>query len=175
MPSHAYRDSEPRIDPTAFVAPGARIVGDVELGPEASVWFNAVIRGDSAPVRIGTRTNIQDLAVLHTDRGKPCVVGDDCTVGHSAIVHGCLIGQGSLIGMGAIVMSGAVIGEESIVAAGALVPEGRECEPRSLLAGAPVRLIRRLSDEELERLIRPGVRNYLEYARAYRTAPPVSL
>jgi len=172
--SHAYRDLEPRIDPTAFVAPGAWIVGDVELGPQASVWFNAVIRGDSAPVRIGTRTNVQDLATLHTDRGTPCVVGDDCTVGHSAIVHGCRIGHGSLIGMGAIVMSGAVIGEESIVAAGALVPEGRKCSPRSLLAGSPVRLIRRLSDEDLERLIHPGVRNYLEYAKAYRVAPPLS-
>jgi carbonic anhydrase/acetyltransferase-like protein (isoleucine patch superfamily) len=174
VPSHAYRDREPRIDPTAFVAPGARIVGDVELGPQSSVWFNAVIRGDSAPVRIGTRTNVQDLAVLHTDGGRPCVIGDDCTVGHSAIVHGCRVGNGSLIGMGAIVMSGAVIGEESIVAAGALVPEGRECPPRSLLAGAPVRLIRRLSAEDLERLIHPGVRNYLEYAKAYRGAPPLS-
>ena len=174
MPSHPYRDSEPRIDPTAFVAPGAWVVGDVELGPQASVWFNAVIRGDSAPVRIGARTNVQDLAVLHTDPGRPCVVGADCTVGHSAIVHGCRVGNGSLIGMGAIVLSRAVIGEESIVAAGALVPEGRECPPRSLLAGAPVRLIRRLSDEELERLIRPGVRNYLEYAKAYGTAPPLS-
>jgi carbonic anhydrase/acetyltransferase-like protein (isoleucine patch superfamily) len=167
-PTYAYRDRQPRIHPTAFVAPGARIAGDVEIGPEASVWFNAVVRGDSAPIRIGARTNVQDGAVLHTDAGSPCIVEDDCTVGHLAVVHGCRIGRGSLVGMGAIVLSRADIGEESLIAAGALVPEGRVFEPRTLAVGSPARLIRRLADEDVERLIKPGVANYLGYAKAYR-------
>ena len=170
MPSYPYQDRRPRIDPTAFVAPGARVVGDVELGPRASVWFNAVLRGDSDAVRVGAGTNVQDGAVLHTDEGSPCVVGEDCTIGHRAVVHGCTIERGCLIGMGAIVLSGAVIGEESIVAAGGLVPEGRTYPRRSLLVGSPVRLLRTLTDEDVESLIRPGVRDYLGYAADYRAS-----
>ena len=154
----------------AFVAPGAQVVGDVELGPGASVWFNAVVRGDSAQVRIGANSNVQDGAVLHTDRDSPCSVSEDCTIGHNAIVHGCTIGRGCLIGMGAIVLSGAAIGNESIVAAGALIPEGRSYPARSLLVGAPARRLRHLTDDEVQRLIRPGVRHYLEFAEEYRAA-----
>lgn len=143
------------------------MVGDVAIEARASVWFNAVVRGDSAHVRVGARTNIQDGAVLHTDSGRPCVVGEDCTVGHLAIVHGAEVGRGSLIGMGAIVLSGAVIGEESLVAAGALVPEGKQFPARALLVGAPVRLLRSLSDEDVEKLIRPGVETYLQNALDY--------
>jgi carbonic anhydrase/acetyltransferase-like protein (isoleucine patch superfamily) len=163
-----YGHAEPRIDPTAFVAPGAWVTGDVEIGPEGSVWFGTVLRGDCDRVSVGARTNVQDGAVLHPDAGSPCVVGEDCTIGHRAVVHGCAIGRGCLIGMGAIVLSGAVIGEESLVAAGALVPEGREFPARSLLMGAPVRRIRALTEDDVERLIRPGVGHYLEYARRYR-------
>src|SRR5947209_8960929 len=123
MPTYPYRGRRPEIDTTAFLAPGARVIGDVAIGPQSSVWFNAVLRGDADRIRVGARTNIQDNAVLHTDPGQPCVVGDDCVVGHGAIVHGCEIGNTCLIGMGAIVLTGAVIGEESLVAAGALVPE----------------------------------------------------
>jgi carbonic anhydrase/acetyltransferase-like protein (isoleucine patch superfamily) len=165
---YTYGDHQPRIDPTAFVAPGARIAGDVVVGPNASVWFNAIIRGDSDAVRVGAGSNVQDLAILHTDSGSPCVVSEECTIGHSAIVHGCMVGRGSLIGMGAIVLSGAVIGEESLVAAGTLVPEGREFGPRSLLIGAPARRVREITDEEVDHLIRPGVENYQRYARDYR-------
>lgn len=165
-----YRGREPSIDPSAFVAPGAWIAGDVTLGPEASVWFGAVLRGDSDRVDVGARTNVQDGAVLHTDAGAPCVVGEDCTIGHRAIVHGCVVGRGSLIGMGAIVLSGVEIGEESLVAAGGLVPEGRRFPPRSLLVGAPVRRIRELSGEDVEGLIRSGVANYLRYAQLYRSS-----
>jgi carbonic anhydrase/acetyltransferase-like protein (isoleucine patch superfamily) len=167
MPVHPYRGTLPRIDPSAFVAPGAWVVGDVELGPRASVWFTAVVRGDSAPVTVGAETNIQDGAVLHTDRGSPCEVGPRCTVGHRAVVHGCHVGRGSLVGMGAIVLSGAVIGEESLVAAGALVPPGREFGPRSLVMGSPARVVRELTDQDVERLIVPGVSNYLRYLRDY--------
>jgi carbonic anhydrase/acetyltransferase-like protein (isoleucine patch superfamily) len=172
VPAHPYGAKHPRIDPTAFVAPGARVVGDVWIGPEASVWFNSVLRGDSDAVRIGARTNIQDLAVIHTDAGKPCIIGDDCTIGHAAIVHGCTVGTGCLIGMGAIVLSGSSVGDESLVGAGALVPEGEWFGPRSLLVGSPARLSRTLSDEDVERLILPGVRHYREYAKAYRDIAP---
>ena len=168
MPAHSYGHKHPRIDPSAFLGPGAYIVGDVQIGPEASVWFNSVLRGDSDAVRVGARTNIQDLAVIHTDNGMPCIIGEDCTIGHAAIVHACTVGRGCLIGMGAIVLSGSQIGDESLVAAGALVPEGNVFGPRSLLVGSPARLSRTLSDEDVERLIRPGVRHYLEYARIYQ-------
>jgi carbonic anhydrase/acetyltransferase-like protein (isoleucine patch superfamily) len=169
---HPHRGLSPRIDPSAFVAPGARVVGDVEVGPEASVWFNAVLRGDSDRISVGARTNVQDGAVLHTDPGRPCLVGEDCTVGHLAVVHACTVGRGSLIGMGAVVLSGAVLGEESLVSAGALVPQGRTFPPRSLLIGSPVRRVRTLTDEEVEHLIRQGVRNYLRYAAEHRGADP---
>ena len=155
------------LDSTVFIADGARVVGDVEIGEQSSVWFNAVVRGDTSTVRIGARTNIQDGAVVHTDTGKPCAIGDDCTIGHNAVVHGCTIGNGSLIGMGAIVLSGAMIGDESLVAAGALIPEGKEFPPRSLLVGSPAKLVRALGDDEVDRLIRRGVGTYLRLAREY--------
>jgi carbonic anhydrase/acetyltransferase-like protein (isoleucine patch superfamily) len=170
MPIYPYGDIQPRVDPTAFIAPGARVVGDVELGAGASVWFNAVIRGDSSPVRIGARTNVQDGAALHTDQDSPCLVGGDSTIGHNAVVHGCAIGRSCLIGMGAIVLSGAVIAEESIVAAGALIPEGRSYPARSLLVGNPARRLRELTDEDIERLIKPGVAHYLRFVEEYRKA-----
>jgi carbonic anhydrase/acetyltransferase-like protein (isoleucine patch superfamily) len=158
---------EPRSSSTVFVATGARILGDVDIGADSSVWFNAVVRGDTASVRIGARTNIQDGAVVHTDTGHPVSIGDDCTIGHLAIVHGCMIGDGCLIGMGAVVLTGAVVGDESIVAAGSLVPEGKRFPPRSLLLGSPVKLIRELTDDDIEERIRPGVRTYLRLAAEY--------
>jgi carbonic anhydrase/acetyltransferase-like protein (isoleucine patch superfamily) len=164
---HPHLSESPRIDPTAYVAPGARIVGDVTIGPRSSVWFNAVLRADTDAIRIGEATNVQDGAVLHTDLGRPCVLGDRCTVGHLAVVHGCRVEDDCLVGMGAVVLSGAAIGTESLVAAGAVVPEGKEFGARSLIVGAPARSIRRLSDEDVERLIRPSVRHYLQFARDY--------
>jgi len=163
-----YAGRAPRIHLTAFISQGAWIVGDVTLGPRASAWFGTVLRGDSDRVEVGARTNVQDGAVLHTDAGKPCIVGEDCTIGHRAVVHGCTVGRGSLIGMGAIVLSGAKIGDESLVAAGSVVTEGRSFPSRSLLVGAPARVVRELSDEDVERLIGPGVRNYLAYVQGYR-------
>jgi carbonic anhydrase/acetyltransferase-like protein (isoleucine patch superfamily) len=170
VPSIPYGERVPRIHATAWVAPGAYVVGDVTLGAEASIWFNAVARGDSDAVRVGPRTNVQDGAVLHTDAGFPCELGTDCTVGHLALVHGARIGDGCLVGMGAVVLSGADIGAESLIAAGGLVPEGRSYPPRSLLIGSPVRRLRELTDDDLEQLIRPSVRHYLDYARTHRAA-----
>jgi carbonic anhydrase/acetyltransferase-like protein (isoleucine patch superfamily) len=167
MPIYPYRDKAPTIDPTAYLAPGAHVIGDVELGARSSVWFNAVLRGDSAPIRIGADTNVQDGAVLHVDPGAPVLVGEGTTIGHNATVHGCTIGRSCLIGMGAVVQTGAVIGDESIVAAGALIPEGRTYPPRSLLVGTPARRLRDITDEDVERLIKPGVRHYMQFAEEY--------
>ena len=168
MTVYAYGDTVPTIDPTAFLAPGARIVGDVTLGPGASVWFNAVLRGDSAAVRLGAGSNVQDGAVLHTDGGLPCLIGQRCTIGHAAVVHGCTVEDDCLIGMGAIVLSGATIGTQSIVAAGALVGEGRTYLARSLVMGSPARVVRRVTDDDVERLLLPGVEHYLAFAETYR-------
>jgi carbonic anhydrase/acetyltransferase-like protein (isoleucine patch superfamily) len=151
-----------------WVADNATVVGRVRLAPEASVWFGVVIRGDNELIEIGPRTNIQDNAVLHTDPGFPLTIGEGCTVGHAAIVHGATIGENVLIGMGAILMNGCRIGANSIIAAHALIPEGKEIEAGSLVVGAPGRVIRRLKDEEIERLKHAADvynRRWRQYAR----------
>ncbi len=127
----ALPDRIPELDDTAFVADGARIVGAVSLGPGASVWYNAVLRGDSAPIIIGPGSNVQDNVSIHVDAGHPVVVGSQVSIGHNAVVHGCTIGDGSLIGMGAVVLSGAVIGEGCLIAGGAVVLGGTEVPPGS--------------------------------------------
>lgn len=156
-----------RLHPSAFVAPGATVVGDVALGESASVWFGTVIRGDTAPVTIGAHTNLQDLTLVHVDHDAPTVVGDRVTVGHRAIVHGCTIGDDCLIGMGAIVLSKAVIGAGSLVGAGALVREGQEIPPGSLALGAPARVVGPVSEAH-RAAIRSGAAHYAELARSYR-------
>jgi carbonic anhydrase/acetyltransferase-like protein (isoleucine patch superfamily) len=141
----------PRIAPDVFLAPGSVVAGDVQIGPGSSVWFNAVIRGDAAPVRIGSRTNVQDGAVLHVDPDAPCVVGDDVTIGHRAIVHGATVGDFVTIGMGSIVLSRSRVGDRAIVAAGAVVPEGAEVRAGTLAMGIPARERRELTDDEIQR------------------------
>lgn len=139
----------PRVPDDAFVAPGAMIIGDVELGASASVWYGAVLRGDVQPIRIGARTNVQDGAIVHATSGRtPTTVGDDVTVGHRAILHGCTVGDASLIGMGAIVLDDAVIGRECLVGAGALVTSGTVVPDGSLVVGSPAKVRRALTDEE---------------------------
>lgn len=167
MSTQPHGRNHPRVDPSVFVAPGAWIVGDVEIGPQASIWFNAVVRADNLGVRIGARTNVQDGAVLHDDSSSACIVHEDSTVGHLAVVHGCHVARGSLIGMGAIVLTEAHIGEESVVAAGSVVAGGREYPARSLLVGSPARVVRSLSDDEVAAMIRPGVETYLKRAAEY--------
>src|SRR5258708_2677926 len=122
---------------SVFIAPGARVMGDVTLEEDASVWFNAVLRGDTETVRVGRRTNVQDLCMLHADPGFPCIVGEGVTVGHGAIVHGARIGDNVVVGMHSVVMNGATIGADSIVAVGAVVTEGTEVPPGSLVMGVP--------------------------------------
>lgn len=143
-----------------WVAPNALVIGMVELEEDASVWFNTLIRGDNEPIRIGARTNIQEGSVLHTDLGLPMTLGPDCTVGHMALIHGCTIEQGCLISMGAIILNGARIGEECLIGAGALVPEGKEIPPRSVVLGTPGKVVRDVTDRDLERM-RRGTRHYV--------------
>jgi carbonic anhydrase/acetyltransferase-like protein (isoleucine patch superfamily) len=131
-------------------AEGARIVGDVRFGSRCSVWYNAVIRGDSAPIRIGSRTNIQDGCILHADRGFPLSIGEGVTVGHGAILHGCTIGSNTLVGMGSILLNGCRIGNDSLVAAGTLVPQNREFPDGVLLMGSPAKVVRPLTPEEIQ-------------------------
>ncbi len=137
----------------AYVAPSASVTGDVRLGEESSIWHNATLRGDLAPVLVGRGSNVQDGAVLHVAHELPCVLGEDVTVGHGAIVHGCEVADRCLIGMGAIILNGAEIGEESIIGAGALVTEGKKIPPRSLLLGNPAKFVRQVRDDEVEKII----------------------
>ncbi|CAI6080969.1 gamma carbonic anhydrase family protein [Cohnella sp. JJ-181] len=149
-----YGDKYPQLAEGVFVAEGAKLIGDVKIGAGGSVWFNAVIRGDMAEIRIGSRTNLQDGVVGHVNAGQPLILEDDVTVGHSAIVHGCAIGRGSLIGMGAIVLNGATIGEYAMIGAGAIVTEGKSIPPYTLSMGTPARVVRELTDQDLERMRR---------------------
>ena len=138
----------PRMASGVFLAPGSVVIGDVDIGADSSIWFNAVIRGDVAPIRIGERSNVQDGAVLHVDTGTPCIVGNEVTIGHAAIVHGTTVGDGVTIGMGAVVLSRSQIGTEAIIAAAALVPEDAVVASGALMMGVPAREKRSLSDAE---------------------------
>jgi gamma-carbonic anhydrase len=161
-------DRVPEIHPTAFVADSAVVIGDVALGPDASLWFHAVVRGDVERVRIGARSNVQDNATVHVTRDRwPTLVGEGVTVGHAAVLHGCTVGDRCLIGIGAIVLDGAVIGEECLVGAGALVTPGTRIAPRSLVLGSPARRVRDLSADEVARL-HASAASYLEHVRRYR-------
>ncbi|HUY76750.1 MAG TPA: gamma carbonic anhydrase family protein [Ktedonobacterales bacterium] len=173
MPILPYRGVWPRIAPDAYIAPTATIAGDVTIESQASVWFSAAVRGDTAPIVIGARTNVQDGCVLHADIGQPCVIGADCSLGHSAIVHGATIGDGCLIGMGATVLTGAVVEAGCIVAARALVAEGKRIPAGQLVMGAPGKVTRAVTDAERARILE-GRDHYLEYAREYRGRDGVS-
>ena len=144
-----YRSVYPTVHPSAFVDVSAQVIGDVHIGPESSLWMNVVVRGDVNYIRIGARSNIQDLTLIHVMRGThPTVIGDEVTVGHSAVVHGCTIEDRCLIGMGAILLNGCRIGAGSIVAAGTLVPEGMIVPPGSMVMGLPGKVRRMLTPEE---------------------------
>ncbi|WP_313356247.1 gamma carbonic anhydrase family protein [Microbacterium sp.] len=159
----------PRIAAGAFVADGARIVGDVTLGDAASVWYNAVLRADSASITVGACSNVQDNASVHVDREHPVVIGVDVSIGHNAVVHGCTIGDGSLVGMGAVVLSGAVIGAGCLIAGGAVVLGGTQVPEGSLVAGVPARVRRPLTDDERRGLI-ANAEIYLDHTRTHAAA-----
>jgi carbonic anhydrase/acetyltransferase-like protein (isoleucine patch superfamily) len=162
MPVLPYRSSTPEVPDSAWIAPTATVVGDVILGERVSVFYGAVLRGDSDAIRVGDRTNFQDNVTVHCDRGRPTTVGAGVSVGHNAVLHGCTVEDDCLIGMGSVVLSGAVIGAESLIAAGAVVPQGAVVPPRSLVAGVPGKVRRELTDDEVAHLHR-NAEVYLEY------------
>ncbi|MGB8275182.1 MAG: gamma carbonic anhydrase family protein [Alphaproteobacteria bacterium] len=165
-----YRNYVPVVAADAFLAPGSVVIGNVEIGAESSIWFNAVIRGDVQEVKIGERTNLQDGCVVHvTTDGHATYIGSDVTVGHNAIVHACTIEDGVLIGMAATVMDGVVVEQGAMVAAGALVTYGKRVRARELWAGSPARCVRKVTDEEREQ-IDLSARNYVKLAQEYREA-----
>ena len=153
-------------DDTVVILPGAAVAGDVTFGPDCSVWFNAVLRGDGKPITLGAGVNIQDNAVLHSDI-YPTVLGDYVTVGHAAIVHGCTVGDNTVVGMGAILLNGAKVGKNCIVGAGAVVTGKTDAPDGSMLLGNPARVVRALTVEELAGL-RKSAEHYVELKEAYR-------
>ncbi|OAN40870.1 gamma carbonic anhydrase family protein [Microbacterium sp. H83] len=168
----ALPGTAPSIDAEAFVADGARIIGDVALASGASVWYNAVLRGDSAAIVIGEGSNVQDNVSVHVDVDHPVRVGARVSIGHNAVVHGCSIGDGSLIGMGAVVLSGAVVGSGCLVAGGAVVLGGAVIPDGSLVAGVPAKVRRSLSDEERDGLLR-NAEIYLAHLSTHASATPM--
>jgi len=165
MSSNIKRRPE-QIHASVYLAPGAVVVGDVTLGEDSSVWFNAVLRGDVESIRLGKRTNVQDGCILHADPGFPCTLGDGITVGHGAIVHGATIKDNVTIGMKSVVMNGATVGENSIVAVGAVVTEGTQIPPGSLAIGIPAKVRRQLTPEQIE-MNRMAAEHYVENAKAF--------
>ncbi|MEO0145976.1 MAG: gamma carbonic anhydrase family protein [candidate division WOR-3 bacterium] len=163
-----FEGKSPRIRDAIFIAETAVITGDVELGPGTSVWYGAILRGDTNSIRIGENTNIQDLCVLHGDADWPVKVGKRVTIGHGAIVHGCEIGDDCLIGMASVIMNGCVVGPESIIAGGTVLTPGSQIPPRSLVAGVPGKVKRELSQEEIDGLIRHSWEVYVELAHRNR-------
>ena len=163
----SYRGLTPHIAAGCYVDPSAQIIGDVTLGEQASVWMNAVVRGDVNSIRIGARSNVQDCAVLHGMRELyPVIVGEMVTVGHNATVHGCVLEDTVLVGIGAVILNNARVGEGSIIAAGAVVPEQTVIPPRSLVAGVPGKVRRALGDKD-RAMILQYARNYLDYVALY--------
>jgi carbonic anhydrase/acetyltransferase-like protein (isoleucine patch superfamily) len=166
-----FRGILPTIAPGCYIDSSAQLIGDVHLGPQSSVWCNAVLRGDVHSIRIGARSNVQDCAVLHGQRNLyPVIIGDGCTIGHNATVHGCVLEDDVLIGMGAIILNGAHIGAGTIIAAGALIPERTQIPAGSLVTGVPGKIRRTLLPADLD-LIRLYANNYLDYTRTYLTEP----
>jgi carbonic anhydrase/acetyltransferase-like protein (isoleucine patch superfamily) len=163
----SYQGHTPVIPESCYVDVSAQIIGDVVLGDHASVWMNAVVRGDVHSIRLGAHSNVQDCSVLHGMRNLyPVIVGEYVTIGHNATVHGCVVEDACLIGMGATIMNNARIGEGSIIAAGALIPENTVIPPRSLVAGVPGKVRRTLTDSDREMILKYG-RNYLDYTKFY--------
>ena len=160
-------DRVPHIDPSAFVADSAQVIGSVELGPNSSVWFNCTLRGDNELIKVGANSNVQEACVLHTDPGYMFTIGEGVTVGHQAMLHGCTVGDGSLIGIKVVVLNGARIGRFCLIGAGAIVTEGKEIPDRSLVLGTPGKVVRQLSDEDVARL-KMSADSYVQRARLFR-------
>jgi len=163
---YRYGGKEPNVDSSVFVAPGAHIIGDVTIGEESTVWFNAVLRGDEGPISIGKKCSIQDNVTAHLYEGFPLVIEDEVTVGHNAILHGCTVKKRCIVGMGATILDGAEIGEESIIGANTLIPSGKKIPPRSLVVGSPGKVIREITDKDVE-LIQLSIDTYVQKGKEY--------
>ncbi|SER92592.1 gamma carbonic anhydrase family protein [Psychrobacillus sp. OK032] len=165
---YPYKDKIPSIDETAFIADYVTITGDVTIGPESTIWFNTVIRGDVAPTIIGRKVSIQDLSCLHQSPNKPLIIEDEVTIGHQVTLHSCIIRKGALVGMGSIILDGAEIGEGAFIGAGSLVPPGKKIPPNSLAFGNPAKVVRELNDADkadVQRIIR----EYVEKGQYYKS------
>jgi carbonic anhydrase/acetyltransferase-like protein (isoleucine patch superfamily) len=167
MPIYALFDRVPQFGAGSWIADNATVIGSVHAGANVSIWYGAVIRGDNDPITIGDNTNVQDGSVLHTDDGVPLTIGSDVTIGHMVMLHGCTIGDGALIGINAVVLNHAVVGKHCIIGANALIPEGKVIPDRSLVVGSPGRIIRTLTDAEIE-AIKANAQTYIAHAREYR-------
>jgi len=165
MTLYAYKNNQPELHPSVFIAPTAQIIGDVHIGKKSSIWFHSVLRGDLDKISVGERTNIQDLCICHVDENIPVKIGNDVTIGHRSIIHGCTIEDDCLIGMGAIVMNQAVIGKGSVVAAGTVVLEKTIIPPYSLVTGSPGKVKKTYKNkEEIEMRIKTMSESYMEMA-----------
>lgn len=162
-----FKEFYPKIDPSAWIAPSADLIGNIEIGEDSSVWFGCVIRSDIKEVKIGENTNIQDLSCIHTDTNSKTIIGNNVTVGHKVMLHGCIIEDNCLIGMSATILDNAVIGEGSIVGANSLVTAGKVFPPRSMIMGSPAKVVKQLSQEDVDKLIAHAAR-YVEYKNEYR-------
>ncbi|MBO8177854.1 gamma carbonic anhydrase family protein [Aeribacillus pallidus] len=163
---YTYNGKTPKIDDTVFIAPGAHIIGDVTIGKESTIWFNAVIRGDEAPIVIGDRCSIQDNSTCHLYEGYPLLIEDEVTVGHNVILHGCTIRKRTIIGMGSTILDGAEIGEECIIGANTLIPPGKKIPPRSLVVGSPGQVVREMTEKDLA-LIQLSIDSYVQKGKEY--------
>lgn len=163
-----YKGKNPVISPTAYIADDAVITGDVTIGEFSSIWFKTVIRGDVAPVHIGKNSNVQDLSLLHQSPNLPLIIEDDVTIGHQVTLHSSIIRNKALVGMGSIILDGAEVGEEAFIGAGSLVPPGKKIPPRTLAFGRPAKVIRNLTDKDIEEMDR--IRNsYVEKGQYYKS------
>ncbi|HBM61341.1 gamma carbonic anhydrase family protein [Salipiger marinus] len=167
MTLYALDGIAPQIDASAWVAPGAQLIGRIVMEADSSVWFGCVLRGDNEEIRVGQGSNLQENVVCHTDMGFPLVIGPGCTIGHKAMLHGCTIGENSLVGMGATILNGARIGRNCLIGAGALIPEGKDIPDGSLVMGMPGKVVRMLDEAAIEGL-RASARGYQQNARRFR-------
>lgn len=167
MAIYQLDNDAPTIDPSAWVAEGAQVIGNVTMKANASVWFGAVVRGDTSTIHIGENSNIQDASVLHADVGMPLHIGNNVTVGHQVMLHGCTVGDGSLIGIGAVVLNGAKIGKGCLVGAGSLVTEGKEFPDGSMILGSPAKVVKQLTPAQMDGLLQ-SAKHYVDNANRFK-------
>lgn len=165
----AFNGKNPQLEENVFIAPSSQLIGDVHVGSESTIWFNAVLRGDEGSITIGKRCSIQDNSTIHLYEGSPVVVEDEVTVGHNVILHGCKVGKRSIIGMGSTILDNTEIGEECIIGANTLIPSGKKIPPRSLVVGSPGKVVRELNDKDLE-LIQLSIDTYVQKGYDFRKA-----